>query len=161
MAPKDPEQTARLLRQGRRFGLGLYAALVVIPVAIWAGQIMEQVWAPQEEACGLSCRAGIAALVAAVQRARVAAGSELGGERPALERFREALDPEWSWRTDLGRRCRSDREGARALETVDLYRYAEEHALRYEARDVARLRRSIQNLQTKLFGGPEWNDPGR
>jgi hypothetical protein len=155
MSPNNPEQATRLLRHGRRFGLGLYAALVVIPVAIWAGQIMEQVWAPEGEPSHVGCRAGIAALVAAVQRARLAAGSELGGERPALERFRETLNPEWRWRTDLGRRCRADQGAARALETVDLYRYAEEHALRYEARDVAHLRRRIQNLQTTLFGGPE------
>jgi hypothetical protein len=153
--PRPGEDDRQLrLRRGRRFGLGLYAAVVVIPVAIWSGQIFEQVWTPQGTPTTSACRAGVRGLIRAVRRARAAAGAELGGERPALERFRTALDPEWRSRPELGQACRSDREGAGALETVDLYRYAEEHALRYEARDVARRRRDIRRLEVRLFGGP-------
>ena len=147
------------LVRGKRLGLAVYSAIVVIPVAIWGVQIMNQVWAPGGDHTDVACRAGVRALIRAVERARSAAGAELGGERPALKRFREALEPEWRWRVDLGQRCKGDRLGRNAIETVDLYRYAEEHALRYEARDVARLRRDIRALETKLFGGPEWTDP--
>ena len=151
--PGEDDRQVRL-RRGRRFGLGLYAAVVVVPVAIWTGQILEQVWRPQGTDTGARCRGGIRALIRAVRRARTAAGAELGGERPALERFRAALEPEWRSRPELGQVCRSDREGQGALKTVDLYRYAEEHALRYEARDVARLRRDVRKLEVRLFGGP-------
>jgi hypothetical protein len=151
--PGEDDRQIRL-RRGRRVGLSLYAAVVVIPVAVWTGQIFQQVWQPEGAHATSTCRAGIRALIQAVRRARTAAGAELGGERPALGRFREALDPEWRARPELGQDCSSDREAARALETVDLYRYAEEHALRYEARDVARLRRDIRRLEVRLFGGP-------
>jgi hypothetical protein len=151
--PGEDDRQARL-RRGRRLGLGLYAAVIVVPVAIWTGQIFEQVWRTRGTETTARCRAGIRGLIQAVRRARTAAGAELGGERPALERFRGALEPEWRSRPELLQVCRSDREGQRALETVDLYRYAEEHALRYEARDVARLRRDVRKLEVGLFGGP-------
>jgi hypothetical protein len=67
-----------------------------------------------------------------------------------MQRFREALLPEWSARGGLGVRCQGDREATMALGEVDRLRYAEEHALRYEALDVAGRRRAVAAIAEKL-----------
>jgi hypothetical protein len=112
-------------------------------------QIFEQVWeAPAP--CASECRTGIAELIAAVRRARTAAANGTGGEREALQRFREALLPEWSMRPGLGVRCKGDREATFALGAVDRLRFAEEHALRYEALDVAHRRLQVEAIAERL-----------
>jgi hypothetical protein len=69
-----------------------------------------------------------------------------------LHRFRLALEPEWSQRTALDRRCRGDHQALRALAVVDELRYAEESAVRYESADLAHRRRQVQALEHEMFG---------
>jgi hypothetical protein len=113
-------------------------------------QIIQQAWSAPPSEATTDCRPGITGLITAVRRARVAAANGTGGEREAMQRFREALLPEWSARGGLGVRCQGDREATMALGEVDRLRYAEEHALRYEALDVAGRRRAVAAIAEKL-----------
>lgn len=72
------------------------------------------------------------------------------GERDAVARFRAALAPEWSLRPAIGQHCKNDLESVRALEEVDRLRYGEEHALRYEALDIASLRKRVDAEERSL-----------
>lgn len=73
-----------------------------------------------------------------------------GGEREAVAGFRSALGPEWSAREGLEARCAGDPEALRSVGDVDRLRFAEEHALRYEALDVAGRRRRVLALEKRL-----------
>ena len=72
------------------------------------------------------------------------------GEREAVARFRAALDPEWSIRFAIGEQCKNDLDSMRALGEVDRLRYGEEHALRYEALDIASLRKRVEFEERSL-----------
>jgi hypothetical protein len=136
-------------RRGRTIGVAALFMLVAAFTVVCSVQIYEQAW----EAPGPSsveCRPGIADLIGAVRRARTAAANGTGGEREALQRFREALLPEWSMRPGLGVRCKGDPAATVALGAVDRLRYAEEHALRYEALDVAGRRRQVEAIAARL-----------
>ncbi len=113
-------------------------------------QIIQQAWRPPASGAVVDCRPGIEGLIAAVRRARTAAANGTGGEREAIQRFREALLPEWAARGGLEARCQGDPEATHALGEVDRLRYAEEHALRYEALDVAGRRRAVAAIAQKL-----------
>lgn len=139
MRTHDPREAAR--RRGRTLGIALFAAIVTSITVAWSAQIILQVWTPPQEPTELSCREGFQALLAAVERARSVAALETGGERESLARFRDALNPEWLQRRPIGEECRDDEKALRALRALDRLRYAEEHAVRYEAMDVASRRR--------------------
>ena len=126
------------------FGLLVSAFTVVCSV-----QIMRQVWAPERVPSVLSCRDGVLALSAALDRARDGAAAELG-EREGLARFREALQPEWATLPALEDRCRSDVQGRAALQALVRLRYTEEDGLRLEAGELSRLRRKLSHLQDQL-----------
>lgn len=97
-----------------------------------------------------SCEGGLLELLRAVDRARQAAREESGGERQSLARFRTALDPEWQTRPALDALCRGVPAEARRLREVDALRYAEEHAVRYEATALARQRQRARELEHEL-----------
>jgi hypothetical protein len=113
-------------------------------------EIIEQAWTPTPLPATTDCRSGITGLIGAVRRARAAAMETSGGERDAVARFRHALEPEWGSRSALGDVCRTNPDAAGALETVDQLRYAEEHALRYEALDVAKRRKDVEAIEKRL-----------
>jgi hypothetical protein len=136
-------------RRGRTIGVATLFVIVATFTVVCSVQIFQQAWEAQAPS-GVECRPGIADLIAAVRRARTAAANGTGGEREALQRFREALLPEWSMRPGLGVRCKGDPEATFALGAVDRLRYAEEHALRYEALDVAGRRREIEAIAERL-----------
>lgn len=142
MQNADPAE--RGARIGRRVALFTFIVLVVSITAIWSVQIMQAVWNAPPGPAPESCRAGVRGLKEAVRRARVAASREDQGERAALESFRTALSPEWDGRGALGILCRGDRRAEVALRELDALRYAEEHAVRYEALDLARERRRAE-----------------
>jgi hypothetical protein len=151
LAEVPSRQKAR--RRGRTFGVAALTAVVTAFTAVCSFQIIQQAWAtppPSESVVGRECRPGIADLIKAVRRARMAAANATGGEREAMQRFREALLPEWSERPAFGTRCAGDPEATHALGEVDRLRYAEEHALRYEALDVAGRRRAVEAIAEKL-----------
>jgi hypothetical protein len=90
------------------------------------------------------------ALDLAIRRARQAAAAEIQGERPALKRFRTALEPEWRSREATAQACRGDSAAVAALSDLDALRYAEEHAVRYEAVALAKQRRRSDAIRREL-----------
>ena len=97
-----------------------------------------------------SCDSGLLELLHAVDRARLAAREENAGERQNLARFRTALDPEWQARPALDVVCRGVPAEVQRLREVDALRYAEEHAVRYEATALARQRQRARELEHEL-----------
>jgi hypothetical protein len=149
MAP--PGRIERARKRGQRVAIVIFSIFVVGITGTFTSQIIRQVWFPTARNPGPStCRDGVRGLIAAVRRAREAAAAETGGERAALSRFRERLAPEWDGRDGLGISCQGDPLGERALRDVDRLRYGEEHAIRYEAVDLADRRRTVQSLEREL-----------
>lgn len=156
--PQDPATNAPPPRarpdagaMGRRVAAGLYL-LVALAVAIGGGvQVVAQAFRRHEAAEGgaTSCKEGLAGLAAAVDRARSAA-SATDGEDAALDRFRGALRPEWDDRDHIEDLCQSSPQAMAALDAIEQLRYAEEHAARREAAELAPLRRRVQAL------APQW-----
>lgn len=143
----------RLSRRGRRLGIVVFALIVSVFTVICSLQILQQVWAPAIVPSAQPCRTALRGLVEAVERARDEAALETRGERAAVQRFRRALEPEWAGRAALDVECTRDPQLARGLKLIDWLRYAEEHAVRYEAVDVAHLRRRTAKLVADLRAG--------
>src|SRR6187551_2386630 len=142
-------------RLGRRIGIAVFGLIVSGATASWTIQILYAVFAPPVFAVAKECRGGTIDLLTAVRRASLAAAAESGDERAALGRFRAALEPEWSTRASLDSVCRADRQAQAALAEIDELRYAEEHAVRYEAVGLAPQRRRVQALYQFESGGPK------
>jgi hypothetical protein len=119
--------------------------------AIWSLQILRVVFGGAEQA-QVGCREGLLGLESAIHRARQAAAREPDGERAALASFRRALSPEWDLRSGLEHACNTDPKTRAALLEIDALRYAEEHAVRYEAGAVAAQRRRTNDLLRELRG---------
>lgn len=137
-------------RRGRALGTAVFAILVTSFTAVCSVEIIVQAWAPSSTAATVDCRRDIQRLIEAVRRARDAAVQTSSGEREAVSRFRAALEPEWSLRPAIGERCKNDPDAMHTLGDVDRLRYGEEHALRYEALDVASLRRRVSVEERRL-----------
>lgn len=138
-------------KRGRKIGIILYALVVSSITGILGTQIIWQALAPASSPTTEDCRTAVEGLLAAVRRARGAAALEVEGEKAAVDRFRQQLAPEWNLRPGIGEACKNDPNGARALQEVDLLRYAEEHAVRYDSVDVARRRRTVQALESQFL----------
>jgi hypothetical protein len=149
-----PKKPIAIRRRGRAVGTAVFAAVLTSFTAVCSVEIITQAWAPSGVRAEVDCRSDIRALISAVRRARDAAMEATSGEREAVSRFRAALEPEWSRRPAIGDHCKRDPEFARTLEEVDRLRYGEEHALRYEALDVASLRRRVVDEEKRLEGPP-------
>jgi hypothetical protein len=113
---------------------------------------MRVVWAPDDGPAPPSCREGLRGLLAAVDRAREEGLRSSDGELRSVARFRAALSPEWGSRGALTRLCGSSQE-LKMLNTVDGLRYAEEHAVRYEATALSEQRAAARALKARLSGG--------
>jgi hypothetical protein len=137
-------------RRGRRVGIVLFRTIVSGITAIWALQIIDQVWFEKPNPSDIGCQDGMRSLVDSVRRARRAAAAETGGERQALARFRGELADAWQLRAAIGQACSSDPEATRTLGEIDRLSYAEEHAVRYESVDLAGRRRRVQPLENDL-----------
>jgi hypothetical protein len=127
---------------------GLSIALTVGASA----QILLVVFAPEELGGGPSCREGLQGLLVSVDRARGQAAARVDGERASLDAFRRALSPEWSHSPTILADCqkRRDREALVAFRQLELLRYAEERAVRYEALDLSLLRKRAPALVGSL-----------
>lgn len=149
---RDGQQ--RLRRTGRRVGIVAFAIIVAGATALWTVQIIQQVWVQDPLRGGRvgSCRSALGDLIVALQRARAAAARERNGERAALSRFRQALLPEWGQRSAVNVACRGDASAEGALSRLDALRYAEEHAVRYEAVALAEQRRQVDAIARELLG---------
>lgn len=150
MAAEEP-RSARARRTGRRAGIAVFGLIVACSTASWTYQILRAVFAPPVLTVATECRTGVQGLLVAVRRARLAAASASGDERAALGRFRSALEPEWGSRASLDTVCQADDKTRAALAEIDALRYAEEHAVRYEAVGLAPQRRRVQALYETLF----------
>jgi hypothetical protein len=153
MPPNEPG--ARSARLGRRLGLLAFAVPVAGATAIWTLQILRAVFWPDSQPTTLDCRQGVVELEGALRRARRAAAQEPTGERAALDSFRRALAPEWQSRETLSGNCRSDPAALKALSELDALRYAEEHAVRYEAVALAKQRRRAEAIRREFGGASE------
>jgi len=148
----DGPARASTLDRARRLGLAAVAVLAIGLTAGASGQILWAVFSPPGAGEAAACRTGVVALLTGIERARWEAAGQGGGERTALAVFRRALEPEWSHAAAIENRCRrdGDREALRAFRQVELLRYAEERAVRYEALDLSLLRRRAPDLARSL-----------
>lgn len=150
-----PDRLQRARKRGRRIAYAIYYAICGGVCIGGAVQITQQVlWSPVRPSPYSGCHQGLIALAAAVDRARSAApGTD--GEDGAIERFRGALQPEWTHRDAIAKTCGEAAADQRALDAIERLRYAEEHAVRREAGDLAPLRRRVQAIvETELGAGP-------
>ena len=70
----------------------------------------------------------------------------------ALARFRSTLAPAWTYRDGVAASCRGSEDNERALDAIERLRYAEEHAARREAGDLAPLRRRVRAIVDGQLG---------
>jgi hypothetical protein len=161
-APRATPPSAR--RTGRRVATGVFWAITVAVAVASAVQVTQQVLfnpCPGGLSCAgnapaasfKTCRDGLLALHAAVERARLAAAGT-DGEDAALARFRAALTPEWGHRDEVADACRGGAEDEGALDAIERLRYAEEHAVRREAGELAPLRRRVEAIVDRELSRP-------
>jgi hypothetical protein len=135
-------------RTGRRILIVAYYVTLVSFIAVAAGNVLWQLWAPVLASHPkVDCRAGLYDLGMAIDRARSAAqAASQQGEDTAVAQFRSALEPEWSRNAAIAASCNADTNLATALDAIERLRYAEERAVRREVNDLAPLRRKVQAL---------------
>lgn len=146
-----PAQTPR--ERLRRIALlGVFLATTALTVAATA-QIFLAVFRPQATVTSIKCRPGVRSLLASLSRARATAARSTTDERTALSAYRSALLPEWGAAEAIRQKCRdaADREALSAFRAVELLRYAEERAVRYDALDLSLLRQRAPALTRALF----------
>jgi hypothetical protein len=144
---------SRARRLGRRLGIVGLAAFVSVPTAVFTYQIMKAVWDPPSGPAPASCAEGMSGLLLALDRARSAASRASAGEQKNLAEFRAALLPEWGSRPALDPLCGNGARERADLKEIDALRYAEEHAIRYEASALAGQRRRARELAEGLATG--------
>ena len=99
-----------------------------------------------------TCRDGLQALYAAIERGREAArvatesGENSSGEETALERYREAVEPTWRYHDQIVDLCHGTPEQQGALDAIERLRYAEEHGVRSQAEELSSLRRRARQI---------------
>jgi hypothetical protein len=136
---------------GRRVALGVFIALVSAFIVVCSVQIIRQAWEQPKLAEDLTCREHLAQLLGSLRAARKAAEANQGGERLALSAFRAALSPQWNAVDSLHERCARDPVARRLAHELAQLRYAEEHAVRYESRELAARRNRVARLEQELL----------
>ncbi len=151
-APKPPSEPRAV---GRRVAFLLYLAVAMAVAAAGGIQVFVQAFQRREapEIHVKFCTEGLARLAAAVERARTAA-SVTDGEDAALDRFRRALQPDWDDRDHIEDLCQASPSSMAALDAIEQLRYAEEHAVRREAAELAPLRRRVQAIAPQWASAP-------
>jgi hypothetical protein len=135
----------RARQLGRTIGIAVFSLIVAAFTAVCSVQICLQVWAPEITPTTIDCSAGTLQLVEAIEAARLASADQ-AEEQPALAKFRGALTPAWTHRAAIDRACTGDVGAIQRLRAVDRLRYAEEHAVRYGAVDLAKRRQEVKRL---------------
>lgn len=141
--PVSPLERARA--RGRRVAFAVFYSIAGAISLAGALQVFTQAFQRREgpENQVHSCSEGLSRLASAVERARRAA-SVTDGEDAALADFRKALGPEWDSRDHIEDLCRPSPSSMADLDAIEQLRYAEEHAVRREAAELAPLRRRVQ-----------------
>lgn len=151
-AEKSPAELGA--QRGRRVALGIFYSLVVLLTLGLAGQISVMVLSPPKvaEQPGLDCKSGLSTLVAAISSARQAAESTPASPEIAVQRYREHLEPTWQSHRVVALACEKDGspQSRELLDAVERLRYAEESAVRRDARDLAILRQKVAPLQKPM-----------
>jgi hypothetical protein len=124
-------------------------------------RIFQKTLFPEVVATQHSCRSGTQALYEAIAGARLQAAKSTQPERVALRAFRKQLDPIWRQAPAVRVRCQEDRdqEALEAFRMVELLRYAEERAVRYNAIDLTKWRVRAPELVGALNGPEKKNIP--
>jgi hypothetical protein len=141
-------------QRGRRIAQAAYYAIAAALAVAGTVEVSRQVFfVPPEPASYPTCHDGLRALSTAVERARRAApGTD--GEDAALARFRQELAPEWARRDAVATMCKGSPGDEATLDAIERLRYAEEHAVRREAGDLAPLRRRVQAIVDSTLSPP-------
>ncbi|PIE05584.1 MAG: hypothetical protein CSA75_03980 [Sorangium cellulosum] len=140
----DEQQDRRAKDKGRRVIMIAYFVVVVVVCAICVVEISVQAFsrlrgrATDEK---VQCMEGIRGLVAAVDRARSAVDGSNRKESDVVAQYRAGLEPEWSNRGAVRRACRNNADKLRALDAIIHLGFAEEHAVRRNAVELAPFRR--------------------
>lgn len=138
---------------GRSVAIVSFGLIVGAITAVWSVQIISQGFWPELVPTNLSCRAGVVRLIRTLERARQSAAAQ-EGEQSAVTSFRTEMDPEWRSFRQLRQVCSNDSSARKVLVKLERLRFAEEHAVRYAARDVAFLRREIDRVQEEWSASP-------
>jgi hypothetical protein len=148
-----PEGEARARRRGRRWAFGLFYSLAVLFTAVLSVQVAWQVWAPSRApGAPPGCTEGLRSLLEGLDGARAAAeGSDVTPEQ-ALRQFRASLGEAWGARDTVSEACRGEARWREAFDLVERLRYAEESAVRRDARDLGLLRRRVGSLRRGPLG---------
>jgi hypothetical protein len=156
MSPPEPRVPRALYarKRGRKVASAIYYGVIGAVCVASAVQISQQVFSrsplPSPYA---SCQEGLRALAVTLEQARGAAPGD-GDEDAAIERFRAALEPGWRHFDGVAVACKGSEKNEGALDAIERLRYAEEHAVRREAGDLAPLRRRVQAIiDTELAPG--------
>ncbi len=151
MPSSQTSDTERAAKIGRAVGFLVLGLLVSAFTAVCTFEIIRQLWFQDVGRSATECRAGLARLTHALERARSAGHRvQTGGNTGALARFRASLDPAWEDKTAVAQACRGDPRSSHALKQIEQLRYAEERAVRYEARSLSRQRRQVQKSLSEL-----------
>ena len=146
----DPHERAK--KRGRRVAQAIYYSMVVIVIVGATTQITMQVF-KRVDSPPADCKRGLRALLRAVDGAKATAASGDVSPEQALAKFRAALSPAWDDRDRIHKACTEARDARleEAWDTVERLRYAEENVIRRDARDLAPLRRKVQEVETKIL----------
>lgn len=140
-APEEPPKRPGR-SPARTIGLAVIGLCSVYVAAASTYRIFQETLFPEISHTDYTCRTGTTALYEAVEHARHLAADSARPERAALEAFREHLIPVWEQAPAVRQKCETDgdQEALRAFRTVELLRYAEERAVRYNAIDLTKWR---------------------
>lgn len=145
----EDRTTRRVQKKGRRAIMIAYFVVVVIISTICTIEIVIQAISSQggrATDAHVECVEGVRSLAAAVDRARSKVDGTNRVEADAVAKYRAALEPEWSHRGAVRRACRGDRQRLDALDAVVHLGFAEEHAVRRNAVELAPFRRRASEL---------------
>lgn len=140
-------------RTGRRVSLGLYLGLVTVFTLICSVEVILQAWAHPPLPEPVDCRARAQSLIKGLENAKARARSG-DNEQTSMELFRGGLGPDWELKNSLQQACAKDPLAARLIRELDQLRYAEEHAVRYEARELTRRRQRVSLFERELSLDP-------
>ena len=148
----DERQKRRARQRGRRAVMIAYFVVVVVIISICTIEISIQAFSRRggkATEARVECVEGIRSLVAAVDRARSGVDGSNRKEADAVARYRAALEPEWSRRGAVRRACKGDPARLETLDAVVHMGFAEEHAVRRSAVELAPFRRLASQLMQK------------
>lgn len=132
----------------------LFGACVAGITLVFSIQIIRQAFPERPRRTDLECRESVLALIQALHQARQSASDQVG-EAAAMRAFRGVLSRSlWEREPAVHTACAREPRWRQALGQVQRLRYAEEHAVRYESRGVARDRQLVEQWRRELSETP-------